>query len=379
MTPVQRLAHDLIGQQGSRWRLPTPALVVDLDALEANIARMAARTKAAGVALRPHAKTHKSAYVAARQIAAGAVGVCCAKPGEAEALAAAGVRGILITSPIASAETATRVAALAKDDPAFAATVDHPDGVEALAAAASDAGAKVRLVIDVDVGLGRTGVADPAAALALAERIAARPALELIGVQGYGGHWQHMAGAEKRRAAAEAGLARLTAAVEALRAAGRPCPLVTGGGTGTAEADLALGVLNELQCGSYVFMDNQYVDALGDDADGAFATSLFVQAQVVSANAPRWVTVDAGLKAFATDGPPPRPASAPFAAAGYFFFGDEHGALMRPAGEALRLGQRVELRVPHCDPTVDRYDAYHLVRGDRLEAIVPIEAARRSQ
>src|SRR6185437_14510200 len=115
---------------------------------------------------------------------------------------------------------------------------------------------------------------------------------------------------------------------------GRPCPLVTGGGTGTAEADLALGVLNELQCGSYVFMDNQYVDALGDDTDGA----------------------------------PPRPASAPFAADGYFFFGDEHGGLMRPAGEALRLGQRVELRVPHCDPTVDRYDAYHLVRGDRMEA-----------
>jgi D-serine deaminase-like pyridoxal phosphate-dependent protein len=188
-----------------------------------------------------------------------------------------------------------------------------------------------------------------------------------------------MQGADKRRAAVHAGMARLTEAVEALRGAGQACPLVTGGGTGTVAADLELGVLNELQCGSYVFMDNQYADALGEDPDGAFATSLFVQAQVISLNASRWVTVDAGLKAFATDGPPPRPTTAPFAEDAYFFFGDEHGGLMRPDEAALRHGQRVELRVPHCDPTVDRYDAFHLVRGDTLEAIVPIEAARRSQ
>ncbi len=379
MTPVQRQAEELIGQQGSRWRLPTPALVVDLDALDGNIARMAARAKAAGVALRPHAKTHKSSFIAGKQIAAGAVGVCCAKVGEAEALAGAGVRGILITSPIAAAETAERVAALAKDDPAFAVTVDHPAGVACLAVAADAAGTTIRLVIDVDVGLGRTGVADAEGALELAEMIAAWPGLTLAGVQGYGGHWQHMQGAEKRRAAVQAGMARLTEAVEALRAAGQACPLVTGGGTGTVEADLELGVLNELQCGSYVFMDNQYADALGEDADGAFQSSLFVQAQVISLNASRWVTVDAGLKAFATDGPPPRPTTPPFAEDGYFFFGDEHGGLMRPDGAALRHGQRVELKVPHCDPTVDRYDAFHLVRGDTLEAIVPIEAARRSQ
>jgi D-serine deaminase-like pyridoxal phosphate-dependent protein len=379
MTPVQRQAEELIGQQGSRWRLPTPALVVDLDALDANVARMAARTKAAGVALRPHAKTHKSSFIAGKQMAAGAVGVCCAKVGEAEALAGAGVRGILITSPIAAAETAERAAALARHDPALAVTVDHPAGVACLAVAADAAGTTIRLVIDVDVGLGRTGVADAEAALELAEMIAAWPGLTLAGVQGYGGHWQHMQGAEKRRAAVQAGLARLTEAVEALRAAGQACPLVTGGGTGTVEADLELGVLNELQCGSYVFMDNQYADALGEDADGAFQSSLFVQAQVISLNASRWVTVDAGLKAFATDGPPPRPTTPPFAEDGYFFFGDEHGGLMRPEAAALRHGQRVELKVPHCDPTVDRYDAFHLVRGDTLEAIVPIEAARRSQ
>jgi D-serine deaminase-like pyridoxal phosphate-dependent protein len=370
----------LVGQAGSRWRLPTPALVVDLDALDANIAEMSARARAAGVALRPHAKTHKSAFVARRQIEAGAVGICCAKLGEAEALAAAGVRGLLVTSPIAAPETAERCAVVAGQDPEFAVVVDHPVGADALQAAAAVRAVTIQVVIDVDVGLGRTGVADTAAALGLGRRIATHPNLRLKGVQGYGGAWQHMVGAEKRLAAAKVGLARLAEVVEALRADGHACPLVTGGGTGTFAADTELGVLNERQPGSYVFMDNQYADALGDDPDGAFQTSLFVQAQVISANAPRWVTVDAGLKAFATDGPPPRPATAPFAADAYFFFGDEHGGLMRPAdGAAITHGQRVELKVPHCDPTVDRYGWMHMVRGDVLVSIEPIEAAGQSQ
>ena len=175
------------------------------------------------------------------------------------------------------------------------------------------------------------------------------------------------------------GLAQLAEPVEALRADGHACPLVTGGGTGTFAADTALGVLNELQCGSYIFMDRQYADALGDDPDGAFQTSLFVQSQVISANAPRWVTLDAGLKAFATDGPVPKPANPPFADHSYFYFGDEHGGLMRAEGQDIAHGARVELMVPHCDPTVDRYSWMHMVRGDVLVSIEPIEAARRSQ
>ena len=379
MTPAERFAHDLIGQPGSRWRLPTPALVVDLDALGANIAKLAARAKTAGVALRPHAKTHKSAFIAGKQIAAGAVGVCCAKVSEAEALAAAGVRGILVTSPIAADETAERCAALAGQDPDFAVTIDHMVGVEALQTAAQRQGVTVQVVIDVDVGLGRTGVADAASAVELALWITADANLNLKGVQGYGGAWQHMVGADKRFAAARAGMARLTEVVEALRADGHVCPLVTGGGTGTCAADVNLGVLNELQCGSYIFMDRQYADALAEDPDGAFQTSLFVQSQVISANAERWVTLDAGLKAFATDGPVPKPANPPFADQVYFYFGDEHGGLMRAEGQDIAHGARVELMVPHCDPTVDRYSWMHMVRGDVLVAIEPIEAARRSQ
>jgi D-serine deaminase-like pyridoxal phosphate-dependent protein len=379
MSPAEAYAERLIGQPGSRWKLPTPALIVDLDAFEANLARMAARAQAAGVALRPHAKTHKSAFVAKAQIDAGAVGICCAKLGEAEALAEAGVDDILVTSPIASASVAERAAALAKRGARLAVSVDDPLGVTVVAAAASSAGVNMRVQIDVDVGTRRTGVADVDHALALARAIAAAPQLSLRGVQGYGGRWQHTEGADKRLDATKEGMARLSAVVQALRGHGHDCATVTGGGTGTNSADRALGVLNELQPGSYVFMDNQYVDALGNDEDGAFQTSLFVQAQVISANAARWVTVDAGLKAFATDGPPPRPATGPFAKDGYFFFGDEHGGLMRPDGAVVALGQRVELTAPHCDPTVDRYDRLHLVRGEVLEAIAPIEAGRRSQ
>jgi len=375
-----RQARALIGRPGSRYQLPTPALVVDLDALEANLARMRQRAEAAGVALRPHAKTHKSAAIARRQIAAGAVGICCAKLGEAEALAAAGVRKLLVTSPVVGDDTTVRAVALAGIDPDLTLVVDHEQQVESLARATADAGVKLSVLIDVDVAMARTGVATPAAALALAGIIAASPSLRLVGVQGYGGIWQHIAGESERRDAVETGMTRLSAVVRELREAGHRVPLVTGGGTGTFTADASLKVLNEVQPGSYIFMDNQYRDALGKDDDGAFQQSLFVQARVVSINAEKWVTVDAGLKAFATDGPIPRVTDPRFGAGSYFYYGDEHGGLMRPAGSnRIALGERFELIPPHCDPTVDRYSVYHFVRGDTLVDIVDIEAARRSQ
>jgi D-serine deaminase-like pyridoxal phosphate-dependent protein len=383
MTPnpiVMKQAESRIGSAGSRFCIPTPALVVDLDAFERNVARMAQRAAAAGIALRPHAKTHKSATIGRKQIDAGAVGLCCVKLGEAEALAHAGLGGLLMTSPIVGAAGATRAAELARLDPDLLMVVDHEDQVRDLAAAAKAAGVYLSLLIDIDVGHGRTGVATPGAAVALAEQISGQQALRLAGVQGYGGHWQHIVGAADRRNAVENGMARLTAGVNTLRANGYRVPLVTGGGTGTFSADAALGVLNEVQPGSYIFMDNQYRDALGNDADGGFEQSLFVQAQVISINAEEWVTIDAGLKAFATDGPVPRPVGTRFGGSQYSYFGDEHGKLTRPSnGPPIRLGERVELIPPHCDPTVDRYDVLHFVRGDVLVEIAPIEAAHRSQ
>ncbi|WP_197518480.1 DSD1 family PLP-dependent enzyme [Mycobacterium sp. E3198] len=368
----------MIGEPNSRFRLPTPALILDDAALDANIRRMVERT-GDKVALRPHAKTHKCAWIARKQIAAGAVGICCAKTAEAEALSAAGVRGILLTSPVADPAIPKRLCDLAALDPEFACVVDHPDPVTALSEEACRRGIRVSVLIDVDVGLGRTGVSGLEQAVALAEHVHRCEGLTLAGVQGYGGHWQHIAGLQKRCDAVRVGMERLSRTVDALRTAGYHVGIITGGGTGTVAADLDLGILNELQPGSYVFMDAEYSDALGGDDDGAFDTSLWVASQVVSANADGVVTVDAGLKAFATDGPMPRPAGARFGGSTYMFFGDEHGALTRPAGAPVSLGERVEFVTPHCDPTVDRYDAYHVARGDRLVGIVPIEAARASR
>ncbi|MDG2520026.1 DSD1 family PLP-dependent enzyme [Caulobacter segnis] len=364
-----------IGRPGSRHRIPTPAAVLDLDAFDRNVATMAERGAKAGLALRPHAKSHKCATLARRQIEAGAVGICCAKLAEAEAMAKAGIGSILVTSPVAGALSAQRAARLATDIADFRIVVDHPDGVAELAAT----GAMIQVVIDVDVGLGRTGCGSPEQAAVVAQAIAAAPNLKLLGVQGYGGHWQHMAGANTRASAVAEGMAKLNAAVAAIRATGAKVDLVTGGGTGTLSADLAQGVLNEVQPGSYAFMDREYRDALGEDADGAFEQSLTIAATVISANHPAWVTVDAGLKAFAADGPAPQPLTPRFAMAAYRFFGDEHGMLARPEGRPVLRGDRINFAPGHIDPTLDRYDLLHLVQGDVLIDIVRLEARGGAQ
>ena len=372
---------DLIGQVGSRALIPTPAAVLDLDAFDRNVAKMAARAKAAGLALRPHAKSHKCSAVAQRQIAAGAVGICCAKLAEAEAMAAAGVAAILVTSPIAGAAQAARAAKLAENLADFRIVIDHPDGAAELGGAAQG---PLQVLIDVDPGMGRTGVHDAAQAVAVFRAIQAQPKLKFLGVQCYGGHWQHLEGVNARAAAIADGMAYLSTVIAALRQAGADVQVVTGGGTGSFAADAAQSVLTEVQPGSFAFMDREYRDALKDDPDGAFEQALTIAATVISANHPKWVTVDAGLKAFATDGPMPVPMTPKFAASAYRFFGDEHGRLMRPPvmqdGEAdVARGERVDFVPPHVDPTLDRYDVLHMVRGDVLVEIAPIEARGAAQ
>lgn len=373
--PHVAFALSILGQPGSADRIPTPAAVIDLDAFDRNVARMAERARTAGLALRPHAKSHKCAALIRRQLAAGAVGVCCAKLAEAEALAAAGVEHILVTSPIAGPVNAARAAALAARLADFRIVVDHPDGAAELAEAAQG---EIQVLIDVDVGLGRTGCHDAAQAADVARAVLGRPPLKLLGVQGYGGNWQHMPGAEARAAAVAAGMEVLKAAIEAVRAAGGAVDVVTGGGTGTFTADAALGVLTEIQPGSYAFMDREYREALQSDPDGAYEQAVSIVATVISANHPKWVTTDAGLKAFSTDGPLPQPLTPRFAGSAYRFFGDEQGLLMRPAGPVAR-GERLALAPGHIDPTLDRYDLLHLVRGDVLTDIVPVEARGGSQ
>jgi D-serine deaminase-like pyridoxal phosphate-dependent protein len=364
-----------LGQPGSALTIPTPAVLIDLDAFERNVAKMAGRAAAAGLALRPHAKSHKCAALIRRQLEAGAVGVCCAKLAEAEALAAEGIGAILITSPIAGAANAARAARLAADLPDFRIVVDHPDGAAELAAAAT---APIQVLVDIDVGMGRTGVHDAAQAAEVARAVLAQPNLRLLGVQGYGGAWQHIEGANSRAEAVAQGMVKLNAAIAAVREAGGTVGVVTGGGTGTFTADAAQGVLNEIQPGSYAFMDKEYRDALGSDPEGAYEQSATIVSTVITVNHPRWVTLDAGLKAFSTEGPMPAPLTPKFAACVYRFFGDEQGLLMRPDTPVAR-GERVAFAPGHIDPTLDRYDVFHLVQGDALVDIVRVDARGASQ
>lgn len=378
----RRLHGDLIGRQGSRRSLNTPALVLDLDALDRNIATMAQLAASKGVALRPHAKTHKSVDIANRQVAAGAIGLCCAKLGEAEALAEGGIEGLHITSPVVSAPAIARLIALNEKMERLSVVADHPDNVAALATAAAG-GRPLNVIVDIDPGIKRTGVASAEAAVDLAKRIEWAQSLRYAGVQFYCGREQHIESFADRRAAIQERTLYLEGVIAALSEAGLAPGIVTGSGTGTHRIDLELGVFTELQVGSYVVMDDQYraCDLTGEGADRPpYEAALFVDSRVVSANAQGLVTVDAGFKAFATEGHPPTVGEGAPEGARFAFMGDEHGAVIAPdISTRLTIGDRVVLGVPHCDPTVDLYDSYHVVSGDTLVDIWPVSARGRSR
>jgi D-serine deaminase-like pyridoxal phosphate-dependent protein len=373
------LHNHLIGQQGSRAALNTPALVIDQGALERNIAAMADFAKARGLALRPHAKTHKSVDIARLQLAAGAVGVCCAKLGEAEAMADGGLESILITSPVVTPQAIARLALLHARVRNLRVVADNPENVAALALAAKGTARPLDVLVDIDPGIRRTGVASPEAAVQLAKQIGDNPALRFAGVQFYCGVQQHIESFADRRTAIVERTDYLRGIVERLRTAGLAPELVTGGGTGTHFIDAELGVLNELQVGSYVFMDRQYNDCdLRGEGAGPFETALQIDARVISANSASMATIDAGFKAMSTDGGNPTILAGAPANAMFVFMGDEHGALIAP-DHPFKIGDLVSLAAPHCDPTVNLYDYYHVVRDGTLVAIWPVSARGRSR
>ncbi|NIJ39115.1 D-serine deaminase-like pyridoxal phosphate-dependent protein [Sphingopyxis panaciterrae] len=373
-------AH-LIDQQGSRADLNTPVLVLDIAALDRNIQRMAALAAHQGALLRPHAKTHKSVDIAKRQIGAGAAGACCAKIGEAEVLAAGGVTGILITSPVAAPGAIVRLARLAAAADGLMAVVDHPGVAARIDTALAATEAKLDVIIDIDPGIARTGVASAEAAVALAGAIAASANLVYRGVQFYCGSQQHIEDYAERRAAIIERTAYLQEVIAALTVAGFAPDIVTGGGTGTHRIDLDLGVFTELQAGSYVFMDKQYLDCdLTGAAEPPFETALAVDARVVSANHSGLVTIDAGFKSLSTDGGVAVVQRGAPETAFFAFMGDEHAALIAPGiGNDMQPGDPVSLTVPHCDPTVNLYDNYHVVSGDTLMGIWPVSARGRAR
>jgi D-serine deaminase-like pyridoxal phosphate-dependent protein len=354
--------------------LATPALVVDLDAFEANLAAMAALVRQAGRQLRPHAKAHKSSAIGRKQIEAGAVGLCCATVREAETMADAGLDGILVTTPVITPPMVGRLVAAAEKIAEFTVVADSLAGIEALAAHARTA-KPVGVLIDIDMGLGRTGLADPREAVRLAQRIAELPQLRYRGVQAYYGHLQHVKAIADRHVKVAEQWARLAGFVTALTEAGFRPGIISGGGTGTHKLDLEHGPFTEIQPGSYLFMDKQYGEVEIAPGGSPFATSLTVTGRVVSTVQPDRVIVDSGTKSLSTDyGPPLVAAGAPEGAT-YQFMGDEHGAVkFAPGANRPPLGALIRFVAPHCDPTVNLHDRFHVMKDGRLVDIWPIEA-----
>ena len=352
----------------------TPALVIDRPAFFANLKTMAQVARAHGIALRPHAKSHKSVAIAEVQIAAGALGQCCAKLGEVEVFAQAGIRGLLLCTPLRGQAKLRRLAAVLDVAPDTMVVVEDLAGVAALAEAL--AGLRLDVLIDVDVGTHRTGVASPEAALAIAEAIAAAPGLRLVGLQGYAGHIQATPAYAERRTASGSALGVLAEIRDLLVDQGHPCPIVTGGGTGTHDFDHLPGILTELQVGSYLFSDVVYDRVeMSEGGERRWQNSLFVWTSVLSAQHEGFATTDAGIKSFSTDGPPPVIASGAPRGSTYAMFGDEFGkvTLADPTAR-LAVGDLVTCIVPHCDPNVNLFDRYHVVEDGRVVEVWPIEA-----
>ena len=345
--------------------IDTPALVIDLDAMERNLAAMAAFARSHNVVLRPHAKMHKSATIAKRQIAAGAVGVCVQKVSEAEALAAGGVNDIFISNEVIATPKLERLARLAGRI-RLAVAVDSALGVDRLATALQAAGTRADVFVEIDVGQGRCGVA-PAAAGVLAHQVVSH-GLPFAGLHAYHGRAQHVRSADAREAAIRHAVTTVRVAQASITSAGMRCTLVTGAGSGSFIFEAASGVYGELQCGSYLFMDADY--AVNEPAPGAprFEHALFVKSQVISRGAAHAV-VDAGHKSYAVDSGLPLVHCRDLVLANG---GDEHGILTPRAagGELPALGATVWLVPGHCDPTVNLHDAYVAVRGGLEHGVV---------
>jgi D-serine deaminase-like pyridoxal phosphate-dependent protein len=352
----------------------TPALLIDLDAFERNLRRLAERVKGSAVRLRPHAKTHKCPVIALKQIELGAVGVCVQKVSEAEAMVYGGVKDVLVTNEIVGRQKLRHLMALAHTA-RIGVCVDDPAQIDALEGAAGEAGVTLPVHVEINMGGNRCGVEPGAPALELARLIEAAPHLSFAGLQAYHGSAQHLRGWAERQVAIAGAAEKATLTRDLLAANGIACANITGAGTGTFEFEAGSGVYTELQCGSYIFMDADYGRNLDRDgaATRAFEPSLFVWATVMSRPTAERAIVDAGLKALAFDSGPPTVWDEP--AATYERASDEHGRLgIASATNRLRLGDKVRLVPGHCDPTVNLYDWYVAVRGERVAAVWPITA-----
>lgn len=355
--------------------LPTPALVLNRPALQRNIKKMAEFVGIRGKGFRPHAKTHKCPLICAEQLAAGAVGVCVAKVGEAAAQIAGGVSQVLITSPVATPAKAQVVGELALVTSELSIVVDSEVALDVLQQNLPQA-AQLGVLIDLDIAMGRTGTRRVEVAAALAERIAADARLAFKGVQHYAGHLMHIEDFAERRQKSHALWDSVAEMVAQLEQEGISCGVVTGAGTGTYNIDVEVPLLTDLQVGSYIFMDEEYrqIHSAEHDRFEDFEVALTVACTTISQPREGAMTVDGGYKAFASDSV--TPVSDDLAGVKFFFAGDEHGVLALPKGEqSVQVGQVLQFVTPHCDPTVNLHDYYWIQEADGLiHSMWPITA-----
>jgi D-serine deaminase-like pyridoxal phosphate-dependent protein len=346
--------------------IPTPALIVDVAALDRNIARMAAFFASGACRLRPHFKAHKTPEIARRQLAAGScVGITCATVSEAEVVADL-CDDVLIANEIVSADKCARAATLARQV-AITVAVDSVAGIEALASAATAAGATIGVLVDVNVGQGRCGVSAGEEAFALARRAAATTALTLRGVMGYEGHLQPLRDRSEREARARDAMQGLVATARGIRAAGLSCDVVSSGGTGTFDISGRIDGVTEIQAGSYALMDTDY-GSVGVPFEQAFT----VLGTIVSRPAPERCVADCGHKAMTKDHG--HPSVKGIDGATVTALNDEHATIALPASCTLAIGDRVQLVPSHTDPTVNLHDVFYAVEGDRVVDVWPIAA-----
>lgn len=351
----------------------TPALLLDLGAFERNLDRMDQTLAGLKIRVRPHAKSHKCPEIALRQMAHGAIGVCCQKVSEAEAMVEGGVMNVMVSNEVVGPAKLARLAGLAKRA-RVSVCVDNPQNVADLDAAARHAGVKLDVLVEINVGANRCGVEPGKPVLDLALRISGTKNLRFAGLHAYQGAAQHVRTPADRKAAIAKAVEQVRTSVDMLHQAGLKPDIITGAGTGTYLLEAGSGIYNEIQPGSYVFMDADYNRNLDEDGKPikGFQQSLFVWATVMSHAAPERAVVDAGLKALSVDSGMPLVADLP--GVEFLKASDEHGVLGLAPGASLAVGDKIRLVPGHCDPTVNLYDWIVGVRDGKVECVWPITA-----
>ena len=349
-------------------KLDTPALLLDLEAFERNLARMAAFFADKPATIRPHSKTHKCPQIAWRQVESGAIGITCAKVSEAEVMADAGVRDILVANQVAGWSKIDRATDLAARCELMVAA-DNEGNVQELAEACAAKGVTLRVLVEVDVGMGRCGVAPGKAALDLARQVAAAPGLQLAGVMGYEGHLVMVKDPAERAARVRLAFEPLAETIALLEQNGLPLSIVSCGGTGTYDITGTLPFVSEIQCGSYVVMDATY-----QKIQPEFETALTVLTTVVSRPVPERVVVDAGLKAMSSEFGWPVVLDAEGVAVRHL--SEEHGVLdlVEPGDIDCRPGDKIRFLPSHCCTTINLHDTFHVIQDGKLVDLWPIAA-----